>query len=429
MNQKVKIGVFGAYRGMTMINVLLRHPDAELVAICDKYVPALQKAENAAKEAGLNIALYENFEDFFRHDMDAVVLANYANEHAPFAVRLLKSGRHVLSEVLPCETMAQAVELIEAAESSGKVYAYAENYCYMWHTFEMRARYERGDIGQVMYAEGEYVHDCSAIWPSITYGEKDHWRNNLYPTFYCTHSIGPMLTITGRRPVQVTGFVTQRNETVRPLGIKSGECAGIEILTLDNGAICKSVHGHLKREPGSVNYEIYGTKGSMESERFMPGYAKEGQQPELQVYREGEKLCIGKTERYVPGLQPIAAEMAQKFTTHGGSDFYPTHFFIERILGRPDGEKYSIDVYSAVDMGICGILAYRSALNGNQPMRVPNLRNREERDAWRNDNFCTNPAVAGKGQLLPCYPGGSLEYPDSVYEEVRNIWLSGKNAE
>ena len=62
-------------------------------------------------------------------------------------------------------------------------------------------------------------------------------------------------------------------------------------------------------------------------------------------------------------------------------------------------------------------------------MRVPNLRNREERDAWRKDNFCTNPAVAGKGQLLPCYPGGSLEYPDSVYEEVRNIWLSGKNAE
>ena len=38
---KVKIGVFGAYRGMTMINVLLQHPDAELVAICDKFVPAL----------------------------------------------------------------------------------------------------------------------------------------------------------------------------------------------------------------------------------------------------------------------------------------------------------------------------------------------------------------------------------------------------
>ena len=60
---------------------------------------------------------YENFEDFFLHDMDAVVLANYATEHAPFAVRLLDSGRHVLSEVLPCETMAQAVEDHRASAS------------------------------------------------------------------------------------------------------------------------------------------------------------------------------------------------------------------------------------------------------------------------------------------------------------------------
>ena len=429
MNRKVRIGVFGAYRGMTMVSVLLRHPEAELVAICDKFAPALKKAGDAAKQAGLSIALYEDFEDFFRHDMDAVVLANYANEHATFAIRLLRSGRHVLSEVLPCETMAQAVELIEAVEESGKVYAYAENYCYMWHTFEMRERYARGDIGEVMYAEGEYIHDCSAIWPSITYGQKDHWRNNMFPTFYCTHSIGPMLYITGRRPVQVTGFITQRNQTVPPLGLKSGDCAGIEILTLDNGAICKSVHGHLKREPGSINYEIYGTKGSMESERFTPSYAPKGQGAELQVYRESEKLCVGTTERYRPDRQAVAADMAEKFSGHGGSDFYPTHFFIERILGNPDGIKYSIDVYRAVDMGICGILAYRSALKGNAPVRVPDLRNRAERDAYRNDNRCTNPKVAKGEDLLPCYPGGSMEYPDSVYENVRRLWLEGRNAE
>ena len=429
MAKKVRIGVFGAYRGMTMINVLIKHPEAELVAICDKYVPALEKAGKTAEQAGLRISLYEDFEDFFKHDMDAVVLANYANEHAPFAIRLLKSGRHVLSEVLPCETMAQAVELIEAVEESGLVYAYAENYCYMWHTFEMRERYARGDIGDVMYAEGEYIHDCSAIWPSITYGQRDHWRNNLFPNFYCTHSIGPMLYITGRRPVRVTGFVTQRNATVPPLGLKSGECAGIEILTLDNGAICKSVHGHLKREPGSINYEIYGTKGSMESERFKPSYAPEGQEAELQVYREGEKLCIGTTQRYHPGQQSIAAEMAKKFSSHGGSDFYPTHFFIERILGNPDGEKYSIDVYQAVDMGICGILAYRSTLNGNAPFRVPDLRDKKERDLWRHDDCCTNPNIASGDHLLPCYPGGNMEYPDSVYEEVKRLWLSGRNAE
>ena len=41
MSAKVKIGVFGAYRGMAMIRVLAKHPEAELVAVCDKYQPAL----------------------------------------------------------------------------------------------------------------------------------------------------------------------------------------------------------------------------------------------------------------------------------------------------------------------------------------------------------------------------------------------------
>lgn len=418
---KLKIGVFGAYRGMTMISVLIHHPDAELVAVCDKYEPALKKAGETAEKVGMHIALYTDFEDFFRHDMDAVVLANYANEHAPFAIRLLDSGRHVLSEVLPAETMAQAVELIEAVERSGKVYAYAENYCYMDHTFEMRRRYERGDVGDVMYAEGEYIHDCAGIWPGITYGERDHWRNHMYPTFYCTHSIGPILTITGHRPVRVTGFVTQQNETVPPLGLLMGECAGIEMLTLDNGAIVKSIHGHLKREPGSVNYEVYGTKGSMESQRFAPT-AAEGQPDELQVYCEGDTLCKGTTEKYAP-KKFVRADLAERYSTHGGSDFYATHFFIEKILGREEGLKYSIDVYTAVDMGICGILAYRSMLNGGMPMEIPNLRNPAERDAWRNDNACTNPAIAGD-QLLPCYPSGNNTYSDAVYENVRRMWLA-----
>ena len=45
--------------------------------------------------------------------MDAVVLANYANEHAPFAIKAMKKGLHVFSEVLPVQNMKEAVELVE----------------------------------------------------------------------------------------------------------------------------------------------------------------------------------------------------------------------------------------------------------------------------------------------------------------------------
>ena len=204
--RKLRIGVFGGARGQTMIGVLLHHPDAELVAVCDKYVPLLEDAKKTAEECGTEIAVFEHFEDFIEYDMDAVVLANYATEHATFAIRCMNKGKHVLSEVLPCETMAQAVELIETVEKTGLVYAYAENYCYMTHTFEMWRRYRTGEMGMALYGEGEYIHDCSAIWPQITYGERDHWRNRESPSFYNTHSLGPLITITGLRPVKVVGF-------------------------------------------------------------------------------------------------------------------------------------------------------------------------------------------------------------------------------
>ena len=414
--KKLKIGVFGGYRGKTMINVLLHHEDAELVAVCDKYEPLLEEVGKSAEEAGCTVALYRDFDEFIQHDMDAVVLANYANEHAVYAVKCLRAGKHVLSEVLPCETMAQAVELIEAVEETGLVYAYAENYCYMRHTFEMWRRYKAGEIGEITYGEGEYIHDCSSIWPQITYGERNHWRNRMHPNFYCTHSLGPLLAISGKRPVKVVGFETVPAADTMDLGYYMG--AGLELVTLENGAVLKSIHGGLKREPGSINYEVYGQKGMMESGRLEP-------MKKVNVYKEGDQRCRGEWENYDP--KPfIKPEEAEKVGGHEGSDFYATHLFIEKILGRPEGE-WSIDVYTAVDMGICGILGYRSVLNGNAPMDVPNLRNPEERDAWRNDNACTTPEVAGD-QLLPRSSFGEPDIPDEVYENVRKLWQEGKNA-
>ena len=406
---KLKIGVFGAGRGGTMINVLFSHPDAEVVAVCDKFQHLLDNVKKIADEKGVKVALFSDFEEFFKYDMDAVVLANYANEHAPYAIRFLKSGRHVMSECLTCASMAQAVELIEAVEESGKVYAYAENYSYSDTTFEMWRRYENGDIGDLVYAEGEYVHDCTDWWPHLAYGAPDHWRNNGYSTFYCTHSISPILTITNHRPVQVTGFETYRTDYIKMRGTKSAT-AGAIMIKMDNNAIVRSLQGDLRHgAPHDItsNYVIYGTKGQFETSRMIPNT--------MFAYTVGEP---GK--EYVPEKQ-IATSLAAKFNTHGGADFYPTHFFIEKILGNEEGIKYSIDVYKAVDMCICGILAYRSILNGNIPIAVPNLRNKDERDAYRNDHACTTPSEAGD-QLLPNNSFGDTTVPDCAYEEQKRLW-------
>lgn len=413
MQKKLRIGVFGGARGTAMMDALLHHPEAELSAVCDRYEPLLRQAEEKAAKLGQKIACFTNFDDFLAYDLDAIVLANYATEHARFAIRALNAGKHVMSEVLPSQTMAEAVELIEAVERTGLVYTYAENYCYMDKTFEMWRRYQNGEIGDVTHASCEYIHDCAACWLDITYGDKDHWRNHLCPTFYCTHSLGPILMMTGRRPVQVVGFENPPIEEFYHLGHAGGHASGIEMVTLDNGATVQSIHGPLKREPSHTTYEVYGTKG----------YLGTTPNEEVTCYVEGPETCKGESVTYKPeSFVAVEEKKNSHLETHGGGDFYPTHFFIEKILGKPDG-KWAIDVYQAVDMGICGILAFRSILAGNQPVKVPNLRNPEERDAYRNDHACTDPKVAG-GQLLPCSGYPERIIPEEESKALREKWLA-----
>jgi len=103
MIEKIKVGVFGAHRGITMINVLLNHPDAVLVSVCDKHEPSLQQVKKVAEEKGVSVTLMNNFDDFLRQDMDAVVLANYATEHATFAIRCLKAGNMYFPRCSPAK--------------------------------------------------------------------------------------------------------------------------------------------------------------------------------------------------------------------------------------------------------------------------------------------------------------------------------------
>ncbi len=412
--KKLRIGVFGAGRGKVMIQELLDREDACVTAICDKHVPTLDKAREYAAEKGTQVAFYEDFEEFFKEDMDAVVMANYAHEHAKYAIRLLKSGRHIMSEVLACATIKEAVELIEAVEESGKLYVYAENYCYFRTTFEMRKRYQAGEFGEFMYGEGEYIHDCSSIWPSITYGERDHWRNIDYSTFYCTHSLGPILFATGLRPVSVQGAETPLMDFMRDLGSRCGT-AGIEIVKLENGGVVKSLHGGFKRQHGTY-YSLFGSKGSAETDRY--------DKDVLHVYHETTGNCVGEGEAIVPDF---AIDIGEKAAGHNGSDFFTTHYFVRAIHGDEDARAAMIDVYTAVDMTLPGIQAFRSIVSGGQAMEIPNLRLKSERDRWRNDTFCSFKEAAGTMHVDAMFAQKDRSpTPDSVYEEVRRKYLAGE---
>jgi hypothetical protein len=95
------------------------------------------------------------------------------------------------------------------------------------------------------------------------------------------------------------------------------------------------------------------------------------------------------------------------------------YYFIQKILG--DETADTIDVYEALDMFLPGLFAYRSVLAGGIPMTVPNLRNKEERETWRNDTVCTDPKTAGE-MLVPTFSAGLPEIPQEVYERQAALW-------
>lgn len=409
---KVRVGVLGIGRGRSMIEYARQANHVELVAICDYYELGLDKLKRDLDNP--HITYYTAFDDFLKHPMDAVVLANYATEHAPFAIRALNQGLHVFSEVLPVQTLNEAVELIETVEKTKLIYAYGENYCYMPAVRAMKKAYESGQLGTFEYGEGEYIHNCESIWADITYGDPDHWRNRMYATFYSTHSIGPLIAITNLRPISVVGFELPYTSRAARMG-KLGGLAGIEMITLENGAVIKSIHGDLAKN--SIWYSIYGSKGHMESAR------EDALQGDIdRIYAtldSSEGANDGVLSTYEPNEN--YHEIAKSFG-HGGSDFYAMHHFIEKILGNP---AEIIDIYQAMDMFLPGLYAYRSILDHNQPKRIPNLRIPSERDLVKSDIACTDPKVA-QDQLLPCYSKGNPEVDPEVYQKIKEKYLKIK---
>ena len=360
MRRRIKIGVLGAGRGRSFMNVA----DAvgfELVAICDNWP---EKLAAAGTDLGCSVTSYAGYDAFLRHPgLEAVILCNFFHEHAPFAIRALEAGMHVMSECAACGTLAEGVALTRAVERSGKIYMFAENYPYMAYNQEMKRLYEEGAVGSFRYGEGEYVHPDPAVVKLARSVGTNHWRNWMPATYYCTHALAPVMFITDTRPVKVNGFVVPSDPDDRSHTLSGDrrDVAGPIICRMDNGAVVKLLQGALR---GHGNYtRIHGNQGLMESLRSNPSnrlrVLRELWEDEVDPEQPASKAQPASGETvYTPQFPAEYSEAGR--TGHGGGDFFTSHHFAEAIRS---GQQPFLDVYRGVSMSIVGILAWRSALN------------------------------------------------------------------
>ncbi len=391
MSKKMKLGVFGARRG-SYLGSVADQVGFELTAVCDTFEPLLKNAEK--KLANPKVTFYTDYEEMLRHDLDAVIVANYATEHVWAVTRALEAGKHVMSECLAMLTMAEGVRLVEAVEASDRVYMLAENYPFSAENLEMARLYQAGEIGEFKYGEGEYVHPISAEEMAGLVSGPDHWRSWLPVTYYSTHSIGPVMLITGTRPASVNGFVVPYDHA-DPLNFgrpKMSDLSSVLMCRMDNGALVKIIPWSELRDHGN-RVRICGNRGTMESSQ---------QDERLRVHYEPFDYDPPrvKTMHYKPNF-PDFARGAVRYG-HGGGDYFTSYYFHRAIVEQ---SRPIIDVYKAIDMTSIGILGYRSALSGGVPLEVPDFRDPEVRERCRNDDWTPDPAAYRDGMPHPSVLG------------------------
>ena len=404
--RKIRVGVIGVGRGQTFMH---QAPAVgmELVAICDHWKEQLKKVGKQYK-----ITTYSDYDRFLAHDMDAVVLANYFHEHAPFAIQALEAGKHVMSECAACNTLAEGVELCRAVERSGKIYMFAENYPYTAFNLEMTRLYKAGEIGRVLYAEGEYNHPGSFEWAmGISPGLK-HWRNNLPSTYYCTHAMAPLMTITDTLPVRVNGFaVPLPPDSPRKRLWRRPDQAGLIVATMDNGAVFKLIQGGL---PGhSIYYRLHGESGLMETGRG-PGYWGPGSVRVVHDEYECEERQAPE-KVYYPQFPQWAKDAVA--AGHGGGDYFTNYYFAEAIR---TGKQPYLNVYRGVAMSVIGVLAWKSVLDNNASYAVPDFSREKSRQGCQDDRW--QPMDLDNPAAPPTCSAGKRDVFPSSLKEARKIW-------
>ena len=354
----IRVGVLGADRGRSLAHNA-KLSGMELVAVCDNFPARLEKA---VKDMG--VVGYADFDEFLKHDMDAIIVASCFHQHAPFAIKALKAGKHVLSETATNNTLREGVELYRVAKESGLVYMLAENYCYTRFNQEMKKLYEAGEIGECLYAEGEYNHpmdirSCFRYTPGVY-----HWRRQNPLCYYITHALSPMMYVTNTVPREVSC-------SALPNG------GYVALVRMSNGAIFRifgGVAGH------SCAYEFHGSCGAMES---VHGHGYFGPQT-LRVWHEPWDLKEGQEEEKVylpnwPGDREIANAAG-----HGGGDFFVEVNFAKAIR---EGVQPDIDAYNGIMASNVGIIAWKSVHQNGAFLKVPDLLDEQACEEMLEDNW------------------------------------------
>jgi predicted dehydrogenase len=164
----VRVAVVGAGAwGINHVRAMSRAKGAELVMVCDASEAARMRAAGVAPRARIG---HDLAEALAAPDVDAVVLATPAKDHAEQARMTLNANKHVLVEKPMALDAADAHAVVSAAETHKRILMVGHLMLYHPAVARLKAMIDAGELGQIFYIYSVRVNlgrvrlDENALW-------------------------------------------------------------------------------------------------------------------------------------------------------------------------------------------------------------------------------------------------------------------------
>lgn len=185
--RQIRLGMVGGGQGALIgaVHRMAARLDDHYALVAGALSADPQRARASARELGLAPErTYDNYErmavtEAAREDgIEAVVIATPNNSHAAIARAFLRSGVHVICDKPMTTSVADALELRELAEQTGRLLAVTYNYTGYPMVRHARELCRGGAIGSIRLVEVEYLQGWLATNLEAQGNKQAEWRTD-----------------------------------------------------------------------------------------------------------------------------------------------------------------------------------------------------------------------------------------------------------
>lgn len=389
--ETVRIAFVGlGQRGPHAVLRMSKIEGVEIKALCDLRTEKAEAAKASLAGTKHNPELYHGDPEawkkmFDRNDIDLVYIATPWALHTPQAVYAMKAGKHVCTEVPAAKTIEECWQLVETSEATKKHCMMLENCCYDFFELMTLNMVRQGIFGEIIHAEGAYIHDLVELNFDKKDGYYDMWRlkeNYRKGDLYPTHGLGPIAQALNINRGDKMDYLTSVSTNDFTMASHAKELAAKDdfykqfanktyrgnmnttVVRTAKGKTIMIQHDVSSPRVYSRIHLISGTKGAA-LKYPEPGKINLGHKDWVSA-EEMKKL----EEKYQAPIVTKVGELAKQIGGHGGMDFLMDWRTIDCLR---NGLPLDMDVYDAATWSAIAPLSEQSVAKRSASVDVPDF--------------------------------------------------------